>query len=1541
MAKQDLQSFLEDRLRALDPTVDLDTGSPAQVQFIEPVLKYLGTDPFETDIQSFITDRFSQEFPDIFAGDPGVVRDVFIKPMILLLEPFKREIQSTKKNQSLADPTVLSDDEADALVANVFDERDPGGFATGTGRLIFQNPTNQQIEITNRFFTADGLGFFPSNPVSITAEEMAFNRIGSQYFFDVPLKAEKEGSEYNIDVGILSGVDGVFGAVRVTNTRKFANGSPKVDTPTFIAGAREALNERSLNTRRGATARLNDVFQTSLGGVQIVGAGDPEMERDILVATSPGHSWITGQVAIYKQMAFVQARTIEGEETEVPTVGDTLYFYLSSTTFPTVPQASRLVRTRIVQVFAGPLTTNSPFQASYLVHWEGDLPSVTIPDGTLLEGGFSKRGTVSIGSLPDVGEVNITAQNGEVHVYGHTDIYVRPIQQTESTAVLAGVGDEKSLVERIGLSTLGLSTTKNKVTDAGINFTTAGVRPGALLSIETGDDIGVFVINDVVGSDLYLSTNLTNSQTNIRYRVIDSLTVNPFDPRILKFPFAAALANDMQTTIGSNLLQLSTNDVISYGAVAGDIVRILTGDVAGDYTITGFDSVLGGQGILVDRELSSSLSDLSYEVFTAQEKVLRPLVRIKEMLLLDSSNQSTGIAIPFADPVGVVPTSDFSSARVKGGSARSTGFVLPSFATTSLTTYISGANVAAVSGDRRYSLGFDVPEGTYKPVQFPDGSFAELDYRATPGSGVGDALDPASYFVATSEFEDKSENFPPIDPKPGDALRIKTGLNAGSYLIQSVVKFKHKLNSPNRVVWTYFIKIHGQFPYDVFGQLFDFLNDAGGGGAVTELPITASVTFPDYFVNLYNSLGTKLNAALALMGVSSPPSAGTLQAAIASQAVCEYEWGDPARGVLRTFFAAPTLFEMQTGGATAPFKFVNENNEVIKFQPDPTNYTEYELVPPRLDADADQKEYPTDLEVGTILNYNTLAGGFTVGNTLTGAVSGATALITDQPGAGQLELINVNGTFVVGEQVTDTAATANVVSLAAGRTFHFTDSSRAPMSTVGVKPGDEVQVFEEVFFHGTNRFQQTAVQTTQGLNQVVAPATSGAIFTSDMVGNLLEIEDGADAGMYRVSGFLTSSTLVIDKTLTESTPVLVAQGVISSWGNNGTSDRVLSTGFDFAPYVGKYITLYGIYYEWQGSYEVTGAPSLGVAVINKTPDFPAIGSLPAPSDAHFVITESPSAPPSTKLRGTKLHGLRSIRMYESNAKKVEIIEVTQNDLSISKVRIAASPTVRNGFEQPFRIVRKNIRRITPSEMDSKKFGPLNYFDTEVVSLSPLPSANISKDSYLTLEDGSYTGYGYRHVVADRTLTYSTKEEGTLEISPKLLPVGSSDSQDNFLNIIGSSVQVSYEQSELVQQVQDFVDSAQDRITSANFLVRHFLPAYISYDAEYVGGSATSVIADDIIAYLENIAVETPIDVSEVQALIDARGGNPITPTFVQTLLHDWKRKTWLEFSDNQLGGSETSVPYDGTPRVSCYVAGPDKSQETEATTGERIKLTRR
>lgn len=1563
MATVDLQKFLEDRLTVLDPTIDLSPGSPAQVQFIDPVITYLGTDPLETDIKAFILDRFAQEYPDIFSGDPGVVADTFIKPLILMLEPFKREIQSIKRNQSLKDPTLLSDDDADALVANVFDERTTGGMAGGLARVYFSNPTNVQVEITTQVYTADGLNFFPSSPTSITAEEMVFNRSGALFFMDFTVQAEKAGAEYNIPKNTLTGIAGVLGAIKVDNPRDFVDGSSAIDTPSFVAQARGALTERSLVTRRGGTALLQQAFSGSLRAVQIVGAGDIEMQRDIISATSPGHAFLTGHVGLYQKMAYVRCRTMDSGSSGTPVVsiGDQVYIYLNANDYPGVSQEDRFIRFTIESVLLGPmLHPPGEFQVSYLVRVTEDPPNfpplpANIAAGAFFEGGITKKGTVTVTSLPGVALANpVTVDSQTVHVLGHADVYVRPVLQAVSTAVVNSLSADPGLpnLQRSTLSTYS----NNKVEDAGIDFVSAGVAPGDFLVIESGGSIGSYAIRSVVSGlpgTLYLGADLGATASGIRYRIIKDLTINPFNTRILKLPFGSIPNNDLQTIIGSSTFIFTggSTDLLNYGAKVGDIIEV-SGSVVdtGTFTITGF---IDGQHVLVDRPAAGSESGLTYEVYTQLESVGLPLVRLKELSILDSAKQSTGVTIPPSDPIAVVPSGNITSAQIRSSSERLSGFVAPDLTQFMLPLPIKPAANYDSTPQGRYSAGFLKTIGVHGAMVFDDGSKDEFDY-------LPDMFGQCSYFVATAEDTTKTENFPPIDPKPGDALTLKSGPNKGDYLIKNVIKVRYTKVTPGEYTWVYLIQIYGTFPVDVMAELTAFINAALGPGGVPFFDYTTNdLAVPSYPTGIYSMMGGLLFNALSSYGIT-PPSAIELQAAIDSMMLVDYDWGDPARGTLRTFFSHPTLFQQHTAANLNPtiYSYQTLTGELLKFRPDPNRYEKQEIVPPRLDGDADQLDYPRDDEELYILKYTGMTVPFTVGAVASAGQQGTIVANVTYGTSGTLVLNNVTGSFTTGALTDSSGGAAVTTALSQYPAMRLTSASRASAFNVGVRVGDVVGVHEEFFLHGSTgtkyvigysngKNYQSAVQTTFNSTQVTY-LNSDTPFIQDMVGGLFIIEEGKDAGSYRVMKVLDSKNIVLDRPLTETTPTILLYGDIAAWGfdsgNPGTPNRIESSGIGtFTPsHVNKYITIYGMDVKFQGSYKIKSYVSPNIVEVDRsgfTTPFPTI-VFTGYDDGYWLLTEAPVSDPKktgSPTAGTELVAAKPFRVYRHIETEYPVTEVLTST-SESVVVFDQAETLDFCVKSPFRIFRRDLRRVTPYEMTAKTLGGLYYFDTEVVSMGPNSINNLGIQSYLSVVDGTFESDGYKHLVDDNTLSFSTKESGKLFIPSTLLPVNSPDSAENFISLVGAPLQIAYEKGDIVQSVQDFLDSPVDRVTVANMLARHFIPSYVYYDALYIGGSAPGVIAKDIISFIDNLAVEEAIDVSLLQQLIENRGGNIETPTAVYVLIHDWDRRQWMEFSQNKIGGSTTLVPYNGTPRVSFFVPGPDVSGQDPLPEGERINL---
>ena len=224
MALQDLQAFLRQRLAVYDSTLDLSSGSPMDVQVVQPVLRRLGTDPFTVDIGLFIQTLLNQQFPDMPTKEGDAITDLLIKAAIVLWNPITRETARIANAQSFKDPTILTLDEASALGANLFATPTTGDFSKGIARIYFAQPQSISLTPANFFTSKEGLHFFPTEVQSIRVEEMLLNLEGTLYYFDVNVVAEAASDSYNIGPDDLVTIANVASAIRVTNKLKFQSG---------------------------------------------------------------------------------------------------------------------------------------------------------------------------------------------------------------------------------------------------------------------------------------------------------------------------------------------------------------------------------------------------------------------------------------------------------------------------------------------------------------------------------------------------------------------------------------------------------------------------------------------------------------------------------------------------------------------------------------------------------------------------------------------------------------------------------------------------------------------------------------------------------------------------------------------------------------------------------------------------------------------------------------------------------------------------------------------------------------------------------------------------------------------------------------------------------------------------------------------------------------------------------------------------------------------------------------------------------------------
>lgn len=282
--REDLRTFIVERLLDLDPTLSDSAGSSIYSKVVDPLIARLGTDPLSVDVQEFILARLQDEYPNADYRSPGsALRDLFVSPLVMLLEPLRAEIDFLRKQRSINDVTTLTEDELDAILENVFALRKDGTYSLAVVRLYFSTARAFSVDGSVIFSTDAGVEFLPQQPLNFLANQ--FNRTGNLYYVDVPVRSVLASAGSNVAIGEIRFVRNIEGVVRVTNLAPSTGGVTRETNDEFAVRAERAISERSLNTQRGVETSIRNTFE-DIVSVDVVGYGDPEMQRDILQGTS-------------------------------------------------------------------------------------------------------------------------------------------------------------------------------------------------------------------------------------------------------------------------------------------------------------------------------------------------------------------------------------------------------------------------------------------------------------------------------------------------------------------------------------------------------------------------------------------------------------------------------------------------------------------------------------------------------------------------------------------------------------------------------------------------------------------------------------------------------------------------------------------------------------------------------------------------------------------------------------------------------------------------------------------------------------------------------------------------------------------------------------------------------------------------------------------------------------------------------------------------------------------------------------------------------
>jgi hypothetical protein len=247
----------------------------------------------ELPIISFIQARLAEADPSFDTRQGSAHYDLFVIPQQFMVQPLsdfmiqRRVAQSVRQILLQPSPDSWDTTDVDDLMGNLYVTRDAGSITSGTVRVYYITPKDVEFPANTAQFTASTLNYFNSADVTITAAGMTLQSDGSLYYLDFPIVAEAAGDAYNVDAGGVTAFLNDPDAVRVTNLAKLTGGLPAESNTTVLNRGKDSIGVRDLETVKGITAILNDLFPF-LQEIVSIGMGDPEMQRDILYNTHVG-----------------------------------------------------------------------------------------------------------------------------------------------------------------------------------------------------------------------------------------------------------------------------------------------------------------------------------------------------------------------------------------------------------------------------------------------------------------------------------------------------------------------------------------------------------------------------------------------------------------------------------------------------------------------------------------------------------------------------------------------------------------------------------------------------------------------------------------------------------------------------------------------------------------------------------------------------------------------------------------------------------------------------------------------------------------------------------------------------------------------------------------------------------------------------------------------------------------------------------------------------------------------------------------------------
>ena len=239
------------------------------------------------DAKLYIKNKIRNANSNIDLSEGSAVTNLMVNPLSTILQPLLDEQDKLINNVSLITPDAIAAGDVDGVAANFLVTRREANRSTGEVKFYYTGPLAVTIPLGTVVSTADNVLFKTTIAYTITKSDMASNVEEYPLYCtdNIPVECVALGEEGNVLANTIEKIVSSLtpAPVKVTN-QQAAFGATAVETNSSLASRVKQTFVSNTVTNPNAIKKVIMDSYPDTKKVEVIGFGDPEMVRDIIVS---------------------------------------------------------------------------------------------------------------------------------------------------------------------------------------------------------------------------------------------------------------------------------------------------------------------------------------------------------------------------------------------------------------------------------------------------------------------------------------------------------------------------------------------------------------------------------------------------------------------------------------------------------------------------------------------------------------------------------------------------------------------------------------------------------------------------------------------------------------------------------------------------------------------------------------------------------------------------------------------------------------------------------------------------------------------------------------------------------------------------------------------------------------------------------------------------------------------------------------------------------------------------------------------------------